>query len=63
VEKTPEELLSSFYHTLYLWITAYVFPLSFSYLDFLTRFSNYAFPFVYYQCTKGRLTLLMRLAS
>jgi len=40
VEKTPEELLSSFYHTLYLWTTAYVFPLSFSFLDFLTRFSS-----------------------
>jgi hypothetical protein len=40
VKKTFEELLSSFYHTLYLWITAYVFPLSFSCLDFLTRFSS-----------------------
>jgi hypothetical protein len=29
VEKTSEELLSSFYHTLYLWTMAYVFPLSF----------------------------------
>jgi hypothetical protein len=38
VEKTPEELLSSFYHTLYLWTTDYVFSLSFSFLDLLTRF-------------------------
>jgi hypothetical protein len=30
VEKTSEELLSSFYHTLYLWTMAYVLPLSFS---------------------------------
>jgi hypothetical protein len=37
-EKTSEELLSSFYHTLYLWTTAYVFPLSFRFLDFLTCF-------------------------
>jgi hypothetical protein len=29
VEKTLEELLSSFYHTLYLWTTAYVFPFIF----------------------------------
>jgi hypothetical protein len=38
VEKTTEELLSSFYHTMYLWTRAYVFPLSFSFLDFLARF-------------------------
>jgi hypothetical protein len=39
VETTPppaEELLSS-YHTLYLGTTAYVFPLSFSFLNFLIR--------------------------
>jgi hypothetical protein len=40
VEKTPDKLLSSFYHTPYLWTTAYVSPLSFSFLDFLTRFSS-----------------------
>jgi hypothetical protein len=40
VVMTSEELLSSFYHTLYLWTTAYVLPLSFSFLDFLTRFSS-----------------------
>jgi hypothetical protein len=39
VEKTLDKLLSSYY-TLYLWTTAYVFPLSFSFLDFLTRFSS-----------------------
>jgi hypothetical protein len=26
VEKSSEEILSSFYHTLYLWYTAYAFP-------------------------------------
>jgi hypothetical protein len=63
MEKTPEELLSSFYYTLYLWTTVYVFSLSsFSFLDFLTCFFSWAFPFVYSQFTKGRLTLLMRLA-
>jgi hypothetical protein len=35
-----EEILSSFYHTLYLSTTAYVFPLSFGFFDFLTRFSS-----------------------
>jgi len=40
VEKTPEDLLSYFYHTLRFWTTAYVFPLSFSFLDFLTHFSS-----------------------
>jgi hypothetical protein len=40
VEKTSEELLSSFYHTLYLWTMAYVLPLSFNSLDFLTCFAS-----------------------
>jgi hypothetical protein len=39
VEKTSEEILSSFffffYHSLYLRTTAFVFPLSFSFLIFL----------------------------
>jgi len=47
VEKTSEEILYSFYHTLYLWTTAYVFLLSFSFLDFLTRFPSQVLPFVY----------------
>jgi len=42
--------------------TTYVSPFSFSFNDFLTPFSSYVFPFVYSQCTKGYLTLLMRLA-
>jgi hypothetical protein len=39
LESTLEEILSSFYHSLYFWITAYVHPLSFSFPDFLARFS------------------------
>jgi hypothetical protein len=34
-----EEILSSFYPTLYFWSTAYVHPLSFNFADFLARFS------------------------
>jgi hypothetical protein len=36
-----EEILSSFYHTLYIWTTAYVYPLSFSFDVFLDRLSLY----------------------
>jgi len=46
LEKTSEDILSSFYHTLYIWTTAYVSPLSFSFNDFLACFSKgtpYAF--------------------
>jgi hypothetical protein len=39
LEKTSEDILSSFFHTLYLWTTAYVSPLSSSFNDFLVRFS------------------------
>jgi hypothetical protein len=31
LESTSEEILSSFYHTLYIWIAAYVHHLSFSF--------------------------------
>jgi hypothetical protein len=37
--RTLEKILASFYHTLYLWATAYVSPLSISFDDFLVRFS------------------------
>ena len=37
--RTLEKILASFYHTLYLWVTAYVSPLSISFDDFLVRFS------------------------
>jgi hypothetical protein len=39
LESTLEEILSSFYLTLYFWTTAYVQPLSFTFVDFLNRFS------------------------
>jgi hypothetical protein len=34
-----EEILSSFYHSLYFWTTAYVHPLSIYFPVFLIRFS------------------------
>jgi hypothetical protein len=39
LERSLEKILSSFYHTLYLWTTAYVYPLFFSFDVFLARFS------------------------
>jgi nitrogen fixation-related uncharacterized protein len=39
LERSLEEILFSFYHTLYLWTTAYVYHLSFSFDVFLDRFS------------------------
>jgi hypothetical protein len=38
-ERTLEEILSSFYETLYLWTVAYVSPLSIIYSHFLVRFA------------------------
>jgi hypothetical protein len=34
-----EEILASFFHTLYLWTVAFVSPLSFTFDEFLVRFS------------------------
>jgi len=39
LERTLEETLSLFYHTLYCWTPAYVHPLFISFFDFLSRFS------------------------
>jgi hypothetical protein len=39
LESTLEEILSSFYHSLYFWTTAYVHPLSIYFPVFLIRFS------------------------
>jgi hypothetical protein len=39
LESTLEEILSSFYLSLYFWTTAYVHPWSFTFADFLARFS------------------------
>jgi hypothetical protein len=46
LESTLEEILFSFYLTLYFWTTAYVHPLSFTFADFLSRLfiSNLVFP-------------------
>jgi hypothetical protein len=40
LEKISDEILSSFYHTLYLWTTAYVSLLSFRFFVFLAHFCN-----------------------
>jgi hypothetical protein len=39
LKRTLEDILSSFFHTLYIWTTTYVSPLWTSYDDFLLRFS------------------------
>jgi hypothetical protein len=39
LEGTLEDILSSCFHTLYLWTVAHVYPVSISYNDFLVRFS------------------------
>jgi hypothetical protein len=39
-EKTLEEIKSFFFKTLYLWIVAYVSPLTISYSDFLILFTH-----------------------
>jgi hypothetical protein len=45
-----EDILASFFHTLYLWTVAFLSPMSISFSDFLVRFSfsSYVFPFVYF---------------
>jgi len=39
LESTLKEILSSFYHTLYFWTSVNVHHLSFTFVDFLARFS------------------------
>jgi hypothetical protein len=39
LESFMEEILASLLYSLYLWIVAYLSPLSLSYLDFLSHFS------------------------
>jgi hypothetical protein len=39
LEGSLEDILSSCFHTLYLWTVAHVFPVSISYNDFLVHFS------------------------
>jgi hypothetical protein len=61
LESSLKEILSSFYRTLYLWSSAYVYPLSFSFDVFRVCSSTTCVSFVCSQFTKERLTLLMRL--
>jgi hypothetical protein len=39
LERSLDDILASFFHTLYLWMVAFVHPLSPSYVDFLVCFS------------------------
>jgi hypothetical protein len=39
LERSSEDILTSFFHTLYLWTVAFVSPLSFTFDEFLVRFS------------------------
>jgi hypothetical protein len=53
LESFMEDILSLFFHTLYLWTVAFFSSLSINFTDFLVRFSipSYVFPFVYFQYT------------
>jgi hypothetical protein len=37
-ERSLEDILGSFFHTLYLWTVTFVSPLSLNFVDFLVRF-------------------------
>jgi hypothetical protein len=39
LERSLEDIIASFFHTLNLWTMAFVSPLTISYNDFLVRFS------------------------
>jgi hypothetical protein len=39
LERSSEDILASFFHKLYLWTVAFVLPLSFTFDEFLVRFS------------------------
>jgi len=39
LESFMEDILASFFHTLYLWTVAFLSPLAISFADFLVRFS------------------------
>jgi len=39
LERSLDDILASCFHTLYLWMVAFVHPLSPSYVDFLVCFS------------------------
>jgi hypothetical protein len=38
-ESSMEDILASFFHTLYLWTVTFLSPLTISFVDFLVRFS------------------------
>jgi hypothetical protein len=38
LESSMEDILASFFHTLYLWTLAFLSPLTISFADFLVRF-------------------------
>jgi len=38
LKSSIEEILTSFFHTLYLWMVAFLSPLSISFVDFLVSF-------------------------
>lgn len=62
LERSLEDILASFFHTLYLWTMTFVSPLSLSFDDFFFfSFLVKVFPFVYFQCTQGCLMLLVRI--
>jgi hypothetical protein len=42
LERSLEDILASFFHTLYLWTVAFVSHLLLSFGDFLVRFSIYS---------------------
>lgn len=39
LESSMEEILVTFFHTMYLWTVAFLCPLSISFVDFLVHFS------------------------
>ena len=55
LERSSKDILSSCFHTLYIYIVAFVSPLLICYDDFLVCFSlsSWVIPFVYFLCTFG----------
>jgi hypothetical protein len=62
LKRSLEDILASFFHTLYLWTMAFVSHLSLSFGDFLVHFliSSYVLSLVCFRCTYGRLSLLIK---
>jgi len=53
LQRSLEDILTSFFHTLYLWTVAFVSPLSLSFGNFLVRFSlsSQVLSLVCFRCT------------